>query len=64
MAVAGEHDAVQDVLAVMAGTRNPRVGQDIATHARAATALSAAAAVLRTASEHPLGVDDESDAPE
>ena len=63
MAVASEHDAVQDVLAVMAGTRNPRVGQDIATHAKAATALLAAAAVLRTAMKHELDVKDGGDAP-
>ena len=63
MAAASEHDAVQDDLAVMAGTRNPRVGQDTAAHPRAAAALLAAAAVLHTAIEHERDVKDEGDAP-
>ena len=63
MAVASEHEAVQDVLAVMVGTRNPLVRQDRAAHARAAAAAISAAAVLRTAIEHELGGNDESDAP-
>ena len=62
MVVASEHDAVQDVLAVMAGTRTPRVGQDRAAHARAATVANGAAVVLRTAIEHELDVKDEGDA--
>jgi hypothetical protein len=62
VAVAREHDAVQEVLAVMVGTRNPRVGRAIAAPARAAAAATSAAAARRTAIEHALGVDDESDA--